>query len=303
MKKYYATVLILISALAYAQAPVPPVLNMPAHEATVNGITTSLDWLDVAGETGYIYQIDVTTAFNSPRLVTLTLNSFSGSGNPTITLSNLSFGTAYYWRVATQNGTAQSAWTETRSFTTVAYPTLSAPEDGALIHSAIAQLRWDDVDGETGYLYQIDTVSTFDSENLVTGTIQAHSSGASSPFITANDLVQDVVYYWRVAILNNSTQSAWSPVWTFSTDNPSAGTDAVNAHLYTLYPNPAREVLNVSNLRGAANFTINSIEGRKVLSGTTDATSPVNLSSLPTGLYLITLETDGQKTIKKFIKQ
>lgn len=303
MKKCYLTLLTLIGSFAYAQTPEIPQLNAPENGTMINGITTSLDWIDSDGESGYIYQIDNTATFNSPRLITLTLNTFSGPGNPTVNLSNLSFGTTYYWRVATQNGSSQSAWSQIRNFSTIAYPELSSPDNGEEIHSVLAQLRWNDVDGETGYRYEYDVVDTFDSPSLVTGTIDAHESGNSRPFVTADNLSQNVIYYWRVAILNGTSQSEWSPIWTFSTDNPAAGTDDFANTRFTVYPNPATDVLNVENITTNSSYAITSLEGRRVLSGYVDATAQLNVSNLPTGLYMITIENESQKEVRKFVKQ
>lgn len=299
MKKYYFLFLTLGTGLAFAQAPT---LNSPADNATINGISTPLNWFDVVGESGYIYQIDVANTFDSNRVITLTIGAFSGSGYPTIYLSNLSFGTTYYWRVATQNGTSQSAWSETRSFITTARPTLNYPQNGYTINASSTALNWNDVTGETGYIYQYDIVNTFDSEGLVTRTIGENTSAAILPSGSADDLTPETTYYWRVAIMNNSNQSDWSPIWTFNSGD-TANTNTITANAFSIYPNPVKDILNFSNVPNEANIAINSIEGKLILSGKANGNSPLNLDNLPTGLYLITIEKEGQKTTQKFIKQ
>jgi hypothetical protein len=299
MKKYYFLFLTLVTELAFAQVPM---LNTPADNATINGISTPLDWFDVVGESGYIYQIDIVNTFDSNRVITLTIGAFSGSDYPTIYLSNLSFGTTYYWRVATQNGTSQSAWSEIRSFITIAQPTLQSPENNSIIDNATANLTWNDVNGETGYVYQYDIVDTFDSANLVNRTVGEHTSGTALPSGIADGLTPETTYYWRVAILNNSNQSGWSPVWTFNTGD-TANTNSITADTFSIYPNPVKDLLHFSNVPNDSNIAINSIEGKLILSGKANNNSPLNLDNLPAGIYLITIEKDGQKAIKKFVKQ
>ena len=299
MKKYYSLFLTLATGLTFAQVPM---LNTPASGATINGISTPLDWFDVVGENGYIYQIDIIDTFDSPRVVTLTIGAFSGSGYPTIYLSNLSFDTTYYWRVATQNGTSQSAWSETRNFITIARPTLQSPENNRIIDNVTANLTWNDVDGETGYIYQYDTAATFDSTNLITQTIGEHSSGTSLPDVIIENLAPETTYYWRVAILNNTRQSAWSETWAFTTGN-TAHNNNNKANVFTVYPNPVKDILHFSNVPNDSNITINSIDGKLILSGKTNDNSLLNLDNLPTGLYLITIEKDNQKAVQKCVKQ
>lgn len=397
MKKYYFLFLTMVTGLAFAQVPM---LNTPADNATINGISTPLDWLDVVGESGYIYQIDITNTFDSPRAITLTIGAFSGSGYPTIYLSNLSFGTTYYWRVATQNGTSQSAWSGTRRFTTITRPTLSYPINRGRLNSFFTTLNWNDVSGETGYIYQYDIVDTFDSEDLVTRTTGEHTSNSSLPEGLADNLYFDTTYYWRVAIVNGVSQSEWSDVRTFSSVGPpfleyphygqviyhtmtslswrdivgetgyiyqydtvntfnspnlitgttephdlptspgviitdlayntsyywrvailngniqsdwsdlryfttvdTANNKDVTANAYSIYPTHVKDVLHFNNVPNNANITINSIDGKLVLSSKANNNSPLNLNNLTAGVYLITIEKDGQKTVQKFIKQ
>ena len=68
----------------------------------------------------------------------------------------------------------------------------------------------------------------------------------------------------------------------------------------SVYPNPATDVINVSNVSSKTKFEIYSISGQLVNQGTTDG--KVNVSKLGKGVYILSLESNGEKSQTKFIK-
>jgi hypothetical protein len=74
----------------------------------------------------------------------------------------------------------------------------------------------------------------------------------------------------------------------------------VNGHL-ELYPNPAKNSLNVNNAGDDINYNIYDMQGRKALTGTTQ--KEIDVQTLQPGNYLIRVE--GQKAGKtgKFVKE
>lgn len=73
---------------------------------------------------------------------------------------------------------------------------------------------------------------------------------------------------------------------------------------FTVFPNPAREVLYINCDIEKAVYQIFDINGRLVNSGLAFSNSEINISDLVSGTYLIILSTDNGKTgIQKFVKQ
>ena len=66
-----------------------------------------------------------------------------------------------------------------------------------------------------------------------------------------------------------------------------------------VYPNPTRDILHFSL---ATPFEIRDIQGRMLLKND-KAVESVNINSLPSGIYFITLSTERGKTVKKIIKE
>lgn len=68
----------------------------------------------------------------------------------------------------------------------------------------------------------------------------------------------------------------------------------------SVYPNPATDVINISNVSSKTKFEIYSVGGQLVNQGTTDG--KVNVSKLTKGVYILSLESNGEKSQTKFIK-
>ena len=70
---------------------------------------------------------------------------------------------------------------------------------------------------------------------------------------------------------------------------------------FTIFPNPATEIITVKSNEDIESITILSLEGRNVKS-TTSAT--IDVSGLSNGIYLMQVKTtEGKMGIKKMIKQ
>ncbi|WP_379968794.1 reprolysin-like metallopeptidase [Epilithonimonas sp. UC225_85] len=68
----------------------------------------------------------------------------------------------------------------------------------------------------------------------------------------------------------------------------------------SVYPNPAVDVINISNVSSKTKFEIYSVGGQLVNQGTTDG--KVNVSKLTKGVYILSIESNGEKSQTKFIK-
>lgn len=77
-----------------------------------------------------------------------------------------------------------------------------------------------------------------------------------------------------------------------------------NVQLFSVYPNPASEVVNVVGINqvGVVSYKIFAIDGKQIKEGKVE-NSQVDLTSLSNGLYLLQLETEGKIEIKKISKK
>ncbi|STC96705.1 Por secretion system C-terminal sorting domain [Chryseobacterium carnipullorum] len=78
-----------------------------------------------------------------------------------------------------------------------------------------------------------------------------------------------------------------------------------NDNTITVYPNPAKNMIVISSKDVLRSYTIYDEAGRLVMSASSlkGNKQEVNVSSIQTGNYIVTVETDKQTVNKKFIKQ
>lgn len=64
-----------------------------------------------------------------------------------------------------------------------------------------------------------------------------------------------------------------------------------------IYPNPVKEILNISGITNQQNYQILSIDGKVLKNGTTEKS--INVNQLSKGVYLLKLEKNTFKFIKE----
>lgn len=159
--------------------------------------------------------------------------------------SALSWGTKYYWRIKYWDDSgAEGAWsTESAYFTMNKVPntpTLNSPSSGATDQSLTPALKTTATDDDSDYLrykIELDTVNTFNSDNLQTfnqtvsqtgwsgqdaeaGT--AYASGTQATYTLQSSLSVGTIYYWRSYAIDPGGTNTWSStqatVYSFTTN-------------------------------------------------------------------------------------
>ncbi len=196
-----------------------PVNTYPTNATANMPVEVALDWSAVTGNTGYIYQLDTVPTFDSPLL----FEDDAAINTSTATVSDLYFGKTYYWRAATKTAVDTSVWSATWNFTTIDYIDNETPANASIDMPVSLNIDWDPVTGNTGYIYQYDTVNTFDSPLFYHGNSATNNSNAD----IAN-LYFGTTYYWRAAAKNTVDTSQWSPIWSFTTIDQIYNTSPAN---------------------------------------------------------------------------
>jgi hypothetical protein len=127
-----------------------------------------------------------------------------------VSSSPLAANSTFYWRVRVYNaGRQYSNWSSVRHFhTRLPAPALVSPANTSSV-STRPTFDWSDVSGETGYVIQVSTSSTFSAY-----TINTTVSGSS--YTPTINLSPGKKYYWRV-YARGTYSSPWSMVWYFTT--------------------------------------------------------------------------------------
>ena len=130
-------------------------------------------------------------------------------------------------------------------------------------------------------------------------------NGASSAIETftalMTGLAPNTTYHVRAYATNNSGTVYGNEV-TFTTNAVTGFSDATLSTL-SIYPNPTTDNFFVKNLEGPATVNISDISGRLLLSKDVTAKETVTVSTLPNGVYLVTIQLNNTRKTEKLIIQ
>ena len=79
------------------------------------------------------------------------------------------------------------------------------------------------------------------------------------------------------------------------------GVNEVNDTVCDIYPNPVKEVLNISGCGDSFSYEIIDLTGRTVACGISFGT--IGVSELSNGVYFLRLQTPKQQVCQRFVKQ
>jgi hypothetical protein len=271
-------------------------LDSPDDGAVGQNLDVLLKWKKYSNLVTYEIQIDDDPAYGSPVFLT--------SSGISISAEQLKFGIEYFWRVRALHVGDTSAWTDSRSFTTVNSVTLISPANNAVNVGLSPLLDWADITGITRYVIQV--AESPDFTNIVAeGYTPADQSSANVPVV----LNKGVTYYWHVRAENGLDISGWSPTWAFTTLPPVGIEEQPFENKFNVYPNPADKIVNIEiteNLVLSLKLSITDLVGKKVFEKDIRFDSgnkivSVNVSPLLEGIYILRMSDQENIFTKKLI--
>ena len=118
--------------------------------------------------------------------------------------------------------------------------------------------------------------------------------------LTLTSLIPGSTLYLRVFAYDNFELGTFQ----VAAYDASLGTNIFDNSNFKFYPNPVKDVLNLSYSQNITNVQIVNILGQEVLTKVVNANqSQIDMSSLPSGTYLVKVTSDNQIKTIKVIKQ
>jgi Secretion system C-terminal sorting domain len=253
--------------------------SSPVNNSTGISLNPLIDWSGFAGINGYQYRYSTDINFSNFSLFTIGTTSQAS-------LSNLSYGTQYYWQVRAYHAVDTSEWSLPWTFTTLyqltSAPSLISPANGTTtIPVTGTTLQWSSVSSATLYEYQFDDDITFASPAINTTALLNDVTG---------NLTSGTTYHWRVRAGNGSGFSPWSAVWSFTTTPITDISSLIPGELISAYPNPSSGIFNIITKNNINTISIYNVHGALVYQSAVndkDTNTVLDLSGQPRGIYLI----------------
>jgi hypothetical protein len=188
--------------------PATPALVSPASGAADQTVSLRLAWNNVSTVVNYHVQVATDTGFTKLFMQDSTLTDSLKS------IIGLLNSTTYYWRVRALNAGGGSAWSDTRTFSTISaasgVPKLVSPVSMSVDQPLSLSFNWNKVSIAVSYGFQIATDTGF--TNLL-----AQDTALTDSLKAINGLFANKTYYWRVRAKSTGGAGAWSNTWSFTT--------------------------------------------------------------------------------------
>jgi len=202
--------------------------NDPTHKTPV-ALPVQLRWSAPTETTGYQLLVAMKSGVsfdyltgNPTSIFTPIIDTGTMPKTKVPDLSALKAGIYYYWCVRSVDSSSGvdtfSDYSAVWSFTTVGYapgvPTQLTPKYGATGVVTPIDLTWTSIPMAYSYRVQYSTSANFSD----TSPYPTDTTGLTK--LTTNSLNAKTTYYWRVQAYNDLGNSSWSPIWSFTTKDP-----------------------------------------------------------------------------------
>jgi Leucine-rich repeat (LRR) protein len=272
------------------------ILNKPTLYSSNCGLinrplSDTLTWNKVAWADSYGLQVSTSPDFNNTILDArgITKNSYI--------ISNLEYGTTYYWRVNASDSIGTTGWSDVCNFTTLPEipdpPLLESACDGPEIQDLSNSVSWYSSDRAESYTLQVSTSSDF-------STLFLNESKITSTSYTISGLDFNTTYYWRVNATNITGTSKWSTVCNFKTYQPELS--FINLVIIDGQHSPLFMIEGIK-YNPDNNLSVFTKWGKKVYSKT-GYNNELDFSSYPSGTYyyVLNVKVNGvPKQYKSFV--
>ena len=151
----------------------------------------------------------------------------------------------------------------------------------------------------------------FDASEQIMATANNKTTPETVTFsVPANSYTGSQTLGMRVLLTNQPTQSSACAVFQYGEiedyavkiSAPLSVNDSAQTQTLQVYPNPASDVLNITKVNSNAIYSIYNTTGQIVSKGKiTD--NKVQVSNLTKGIYIISIDNNGETTKVKFIKK
>ena len=146
-----------------------------------------------------------------------------------------------------------------------------------------------------GYIYCYSTVNDPFSANAITGT-------TTETYAELNNLSPNTTYYFWVKSICGTTQTDWVSGGSFTTQMLT--TESFLIKKLKLYPNPVKDILNLSFNNEITTISIYNLLGQEVIIKSVNSNeTSIDITGLAAGTYLVKVTSNNEVKTVKIIKE
>ena len=260
----------------------------PPDSSITHETDIQFQWSDVNAAEKYFFRLsEFPDLTNSIAGVSVTESEY--------TVDDLKRYTDYYWSVGSVRGDEQK-WSPVYTFRTkLADVELVFPVCDSIDQERDMTIRWKAVNGAEYYRFRMSEYDDFSVLSVSEDSLKTNSIGMTG-------LKHATTYYWKVQAYNSVESSEWSEVCSFTVKNATSVYE--NDSYFRIYPNPANNTLYIDGIdqNYGIEYQISDNNGKLLLSGTL-RDNGINIKSLSTGVYYISINANGVTYKDKFVKE
>ena len=240
---------------------------------------------------------------NSPTITSTTPNSRCAAGSVTLN-ATASAGTLNWYTVPTGGSslfTGAAFVTPSISGTTTYY--VEATNGTCISARTSVTATINNTNAPTGFSNQTFCAGETVGLLVITGTnIIWYDAGSAGNVVPDNTpLVSGTTYY---ASQNTGSCESATRLAVTATNGNCLGNNEFVFEQIKLYPNPVNTLLNISNTQVITRIQVVDMLGKMIYcKSINDTDTKIDMSNLPTGMYLIEVTAENQRKIFKVIKQ
>jgi hypothetical protein len=269
-------------------------------EACIGDSSATID-IDLGFNDGFTDTIDFTVSdLPSGTTGSISPSSLSAEGTVTLTvdgIGSLSVGDYQMKVTATGSTETTNVYVILRIISTnVPIIGLTYPADGAIDLPQVIDFEWELGD-------QIVDNYDFELARDEMFTNIEFSENVQLPHVLILGVTQGATYWWRVKPNYSCAEGVFSDVWSFTVEG-TLGTDETTIEGLVVYPNPARDVLNIIAQTEISSVEVINVMGQVLLTETSVASDvQMDMSSLSSGTYFVRINSENNSSVVQVIKQ
>jgi len=232
-----------------------------------------------------------TVEFSTDSLFSVITNSVTAGSNRLNSPTLLSL-TKYFWRVKSNNGGHESAYSNVYSFTTaMGVPVLVYPGYLAVNIDTNPTFAWKSINGNVTYNLIVATTTNFTAPSIV-----YNQSGLIDTVEQVNGLLPNGIYYWKVNASDSNVTGAFATRYSFRTFlTTSLNEMESDFRINKVYPNPVTSELYIDiDLKASStiSYSLTDILGKvvkqedKVINASTK-TVIIDVNKIKPGNYVL----------------